>query len=85
MNTTQSYEYQAILEMTPSGAFKHLRRYGIVIEKDTTLPSKLRLVGDYEEAVVTQILIRYIYEQWLCTLEGGECTSVHPVYGGGEV
>ena len=78
MNTTQSYEYQAILEMTPSEAFSHLNRYGIVLERKTTLPPTLKLaeeLGINQEAI-TQYLIDYIHVQWVCTLKGGECIDV---------
>ena len=82
MNTAQSYEYQAILEMTPNGAFKHLKRYGIVLERKTTLPPTLKLAEELgiEQESITQLLIEYIHTHWTCTLKGGECIDVFPFY-----
>ena len=82
MNTAQSYEYQAILEMTPSEAFKYLNRYGRVLDTHTTLPSTLKLSDELgiDQEPVTQLIIGYIYAQWVCTLKGGECIDVFPFY-----
>lgn len=81
MNTTQSYEYQAILEMTPSEAFSHLIKFGIVLERKTTLPPVLKLASDLgiNQPLTTQYLIDYIHVQWVCTLQGGECIDVLPL------